>query len=237
MRASNSAGRLFLALRHFSGKTILDGASSWYGEKFKNDAQGRQAGIRALSELHALHHQFIDDLKSSDIQEDELKLLISGVSSLYEFVSPPGVTDTIRKLTEAESVVLSLCEAKLPREGEVSSDDLKAMREAVADLQASAEATKSESLKFSLLEIVRFGRDAIDRYASYGASGLRAAFKRMVGDIPEVLTRLNEIEPAEREGIVEKFKRVVSRFDKAVAMANAVRPLLEFASKLFLTGP
>ena len=237
----NSAGRLLAILESLKpnqqyGAQLIP---LLLGEAVPKDGKDLSlAGVKAITELHKLYADFLQDLANADMSEEERTVLENGLSSLGNLMYPQAINQNIREVSEAEKALLEVCATRLPKEAVIDDEDIEVIQESINKLKESiTELSANSILRTILLELVRLSEDSINRYNIYGSKGLKAAFKNMLSEVAEVYLQ-NE----EKESDIKSspgWKRAVEHirlFDSVASKAMKYKPLLEKAGQ-FLIGP
>lgn len=237
----NSAGRLLAVLESLDSKQAsYSYLIPIFFDKKPPDDQKQQSilGMKAVTELHILYAEFLEDLSNADIGEDEKSVLEKGLVSLESLMFPQAMNQAVRALSDAEKALLEVCATRLPKEIKVSAEDFEAIRNSINSLRSEVNQLPERSvLRELLLELVRLSEDSINRYHIYGAGGLKNAFKSMLSEVAEIYMQ-NEEDADELksspawENAVDHLKL----FDAVASKVMEYRPLIESASKLLLGG-
>ena len=193
-------------------------------------------GVKAVTELHILYANFLQDLANADMGDEERAVLEKGLSSLQSLMYPMALNQGLRLVSEAEKALLEVCATRLPKENKIDETDINKIQESIQALNAEINELPTEStLRKILLELSRLSEDSINRFNIYGSKGLKKAFKGMLAEVAEVYLQDEEDEAKIKESpawgkVVEHLKL----FDSIAAKAMKYRPLLEKASQYFI---
>jgi len=237
----NSAGRLLAILESLQqnqqyGNQLIP---LLLGEAAPKDGKDLSlAGVKAITELHKLYADFLQDLANADMSDEEKAVLENGLSSLGNLMYPQAINQNIRQVSEAEKALLEVCATRLPKEAVIDNGDMELIQESIKKLKESVKELSTTSiLRTILLELIRLSEDSINRYNIYGSKGLKAAFKSMLSEVAEVYLQNEENESDIKNS--SGWKRAVEHirlFDSVASKTMKYKPLLEKAGQ-FLIGP
>jgi hypothetical protein len=236
----NSAGRLLAVLGPLQNNQglaqqlvpmLLDKISP------TTDNLKRARGIRALAELDLMHLQFRRDMDAADINDDQKKVLLTGLTGIEQTIYPDTINGGPRILTEAEKSLLEVCATILPKESTLEKDDLSEIQASIASLRDQVKAADtSPTLKKILLELIRLSEDAINRFNIHGARGLKEAFKGMLAEIAELYysTSDKEKEAIQATSTWAAITAHLRKFDEIGGKLLKYRPVLDHVATLLL---
>ena len=225
----NSAGRLLVLLTAIpKNSSILENAYKLYDQASSSSRMQQQAAIRFLLDVHKLYLEFKEDMQEASINDQQRDVLLKGLASIEDTLYPTSTKQQFRGVTEAEESLLRVCATFIDQSSPITSEDIEAIRQSIAELRAQIESGDIPPLlKKSLLELVRLSEDSISRFNIEGAKGLRRAFKSMLGEASDIIGRIDSEE--ER-----------AELQKSSAWAAIVKHLKTFdsvASKLLKYAP
>ncbi len=240
---NNSAGRLLAVLDELNKNNngyivaipLIFGDDAPKKDKGKTEPQ-RQTFV-GISHLHYLYSQFIEEMRSSDIPDQQRQVLMNGLKELELIVYPSNLGSAARKITEAEKSLLEVCATIIPQEENLSNDYISEIRESINSLRNLIEKSDTPAqLKSLLLEFMRLSNDSIDRFNIYGAKGLKSSIKSMLAEVAELQLSMDEkeIEKIQKSGSWDTMLKHLRVVDGIASKMLKYKPLLEGAGKLFL---
>lgn len=238
----NSAGRLLAVLTLVDPRTTVAAnlAPLLLNETINdpNDIKevSRQ-GIRAVSELHLLYSQFLQDMAEVDIGDEQRSVLLNGLGSLGERIYPLQVNVNSGAISPAEKSLLEVCATVLPKEGTPDPSDIESIRESILELQQLVESSDlPNELRIVILECLRLSQDSITRFNIHGVRGLHAAFKGMLAEVAALHFSISDEEKQriQKTEAWEVLTRHLKNFDAVASKLLKYKPLLEGISSLFL---
>ncbi len=242
VKYNNSAGRLLELLKSISsGGNYNDTLRKYLISKGEVNVEG-DFGLKlsctlGLVRLHEVYSGFISDMNAAPIGDAQRNVLLSGLKSLNNIIYTSNYNSAIRSPSQAELSLLEVCATVLPQEGELGATDIDEINESVENLRKVIEKSDTpDILKKLLLEYVRLSKDSIDRYAIYGAKGLKKAIKFMLAEAAEMQMSLNEDE-VEKIKSDEAWQLALSHLrllDKIGSKVLEYHPLLDTAAQFFL---
>lgn len=215
---NNSAGRLLAILSHIDPKTpvwqYLPDLIFVIEMPVPGDKRP-ELTIAAMSELHRMYHQFLDDMKTAPFNEGQRELVTKRLANLEQIIYSPSANEAIRALTDAEKLGLEFCANTFDQEEKLTEDDIDAIRSSILELQTQVEkADVPQTLRKILLELIRLSDDAIARYNIHGARGLEKAFKGMLAELTELYhADTKEQEEIKKSPAWEKVRDLFVTFD------------------------
>jgi hypothetical protein len=242
-RYRNSAGRLLAILTSFpKDKQVWDFLPELMtGTPGKSTQEKHQICSEELYEIQKLYHQFQQDML--DVSDHTRKETLSNLKNIYQIVYPAGVNQVARLLTESERTALQIVQTMIPEEDKLEKNDLDAIRESIASLrQLVEESDISPALRKALLELIRLSEESISRFNIRGASGLKRAFKSMLGEASSLyLSEAAKGKEAETEFAHSRvWQTIVSHIKTVDRIAGRIlkyQPLLEKGFQLLLGAP
>ncbi len=235
----NSAGRL-LALLEILKPNQAAGSQLipiFLGEKVpQNKRQLSLAGVKAITKLHIMYAEFLQDLATASIGDEEKSVLVKGLTSLENMMYPQSVGESIRPISEAEKALLEVCATRLQKENVIEKEDIKKILESVQVLKDEIDKLPSDAtLRTVLLELTRLSEDSINRFNIYGSKGLKRAFKDMLAEVAEIYLQEQEDVSAIRDSTAwENTVKHIKLFDSIASKAMKYRPLLEKTTQFFI---
>jgi hypothetical protein len=238
----NSAGRLlaFFGSVNF-GHAILDALPKAFDIEVTGRKSKQQACLIGLRELDRLYQSFVQDMLEVDINNDQRDVLLNGLKGIEGAVHPTALEGTLRAPNDAEKSLLEVCATVLPQEGKLELGDVARIRESISSLRSIVEKSDiSATLRTALLELIRLSEDAISRFNSRGARGLKKAFKAMLGEAGELfLVSKKETAPESvvSSSVWSAITKHLQTFDSVASRLLTYQPLIESGTQLFLGGP
>ncbi|MCG8525146.1 MAG: hypothetical protein MI748_02115 [Opitutales bacterium] len=242
-RYNNSAGRLLELLSEINESkgdylhlipNILKVSST---DNNKSATEPQRLTYSGIVHLHRLYYQFLDDMRSADMNEQQRSVLLNGLKDIQLIVFPAQFNTSPRRITEAEKSLLEVCATVLPIEEDLTKDYINEIRESIGSLRELIENSNTpKELKSLLLEFIRLSNDSIDRFNIYGAKGLKSSIKSMLAEVAELQLSLEEkqIEKIKKSGAWDRIINHLRIIDGVASKILKYKPLLESASKLFL---
>ena len=237
----NSAGRLLAILQCINdGQSVSDQLIPLvFGEHPGNDQKRVSSlGVKAITELHILYANFLDDLASADMEDEERTVLEKGLTSLQSLMYPQALNQGLRAPSDAEKALLEVCATRFSRENPVADEDIDCIRESISYLREQVDiCAKNLVLRKILLEIIRLSEDSINRYHIYGAEGLKKAFKGMLSEVAEIYMQDENAQSEIRNSSAwNKAVEHLKLFDTVASKTMEYQPLIETASQFLLGG-
>ena len=238
----NSAGRLLAILKELpNGQSILDIVPKLFGTTGKTSEENQQACLVGLMDIHGLYIEFRQDMLDAEINEQQRKVLLSGLESIQQSIYPIQLNAGFRAPTEAEKSLLEVAATIISQEPSLQKDDIVTIRESIVSLRALVEGAETSSgIRKVLLDLIRLSEDAISRFNIHGARGLRKAFKAMLAEAAEAYGMASgdvEREELKRSGAWVVIMNHLKTFDAVASKLLKYKPLLEKVSQLLLGGP
>lgn len=201
-----------------------------------NDKEISIEGVKAITELHILYANFLQDLANADMSDEERLVLEKGLSPLQTLMYPMALNQGLRLVSEAEKALLEVCATRLPKENKIDEKDIEEIQESIKSLKTEINELPEESiLRKILLELSRLSEDSINRFNIYGSKGLKKAFKNMLAEVAEVYLQDEEDESKIKESSAwDKAVKHLKLFDSIAAKTMKYKPLLERASQYFI---
>jgi hypothetical protein len=236
----NSAGRLLVLLTDMpaacQGKEMVHGLPQFFeikGFDPRNTSHDRvPMAYEGLRELQMVYMQFKADMEAVDINEDQRKVLLSGLKGLEETIYPMQLNGGFRTLGAAEKSLLEVCATVLNREDGLTTATLDEIKKSVSELESVIrDSATPDELKKVLLDLIRLSREALDRYSIHGAAGLRKAFKQMLGEVAELHFTLSEEQEVKvkTSGAWQMMLSHLNKFNTLIGVVDKSAPLLKKA--------
>lgn len=238
----NSAGRLLAILKSLqNGVSYLDLIPRLFGTTGQTAEENQQACIVGLLEIHKLYVEFLQDMHDANINDQQRNVLLSGLASIRQSIYPIALNAGFRVPTDAEKSLLEVAATVISTEAKLQEDDLKKIRESIADLRILVEGAEiPPSIRQVLLDLIRISENAISRYNIHGARGLRKAFKEMLAEAAMsygLASGEGEREVLKNSGAWAAILKTLKTFDEIASRLLKYKPLLENVSQLLLGGP
>ncbi len=235
----NSAGRLLALLTAPpSGQTFAEVFPKTFGLPMASQDEKVRSCFTALGEIETVYLEFKRDLVDATTNEQQRNVLLSGLATVPQCFYPMQLNATYRGLTEAEKSLLEVCATMISQEEPLRPDDIKTIRESLADLRKFLEQSDiASTLRKVLLDLIRLSEDAISRFNVYGARGLRRTFKTMLGEAAEFYGNMQQSSEAERGKSAEGWKKITHHlkvFDSVASKLLKYQPLFESTVQLFI---
>lgn len=236
--AHNSAGRLLNLLEQLEGKTVVPHllVATRKVNPGAVKAMPKIESIKAISELHNVYFKFVEDLENSSLTEEQQAEFTKGLNSLSDIACPTALNQTFRKLSEPERALLRVVATLLKKENVIDNDEFNEIIDKLGELKSLIKSLPNDHiLRPMLLELIRLGTDAIDRYDIYGAEGLKKAFKGMLSEVAEL-----QMKNGEATSEIRKTKEwedtisYITLFDKVASKALQYYPVLAGSANLLL---
>ena len=239
---NNTAGRVHAILReaqnHQPGEKTWHVWNEVFGLQLRKDRKKlsgeEMAGLYGHLVLLQVALTEVEDSIQCE-RPDALNLYSQPLASLKLAVSPYQLTGPFQEsrnlLSDAALLGLAFCANELPKEGEVTKDELDEIGEAVDELfNQVKDSSIRNPLKRWILELLSSIKKSIDNYHIFGAKGLRESLTRVAGEIwiyAEAFEEVKKTNPT----LGERFWDIAVRVHTIVMKAKECWPLITVAAE------
>ena len=230
---NNPAGRVLIVLERFATKNTgkFKDFASLLGIQDDCDAilaaiTDFRAEFRLLSDLI---EQFNDNPTKLSLYKKNLPEIEASINSFQINISNSAYSCNI---VQTGVVALRFIAADLEQEEEPDPNDLRSLKEAIAQLQKqildNSEITRA--LRNWLLDLTRLMRDGIDRYQIRRGRGLRKQFHTMLGDLMDHYEAVQTVK-SEHPAVWQRLSSAMDAMIKLAVFREKYKPAIEMVRR------